>query len=91
MKISYRVHALTRMFQRQIGTEDVQFALINGETIEDYPDDKPYPSRLILGWSGHRPIHIVAAYNSSEEEWIVVTVYVPDPAIWSADFRRRLT
>jgi hypothetical protein len=90
MKIVYRTHALVRMFQRRIRVEDVRGVIVNGETIEDYPDDIPYPSRLILGWSGNRPLHVVAAYNDADEETIVITVYEPDPALWSEDFRRRL-
>jgi hypothetical protein len=90
MKIVYRTHALVRMFERRIRVEDVRGVLVNGETIEDYPDDIPYPSRLILGWRGRRPLHVVAAYNADDEEIIVITVYDPDPALWSKDFRRRL-
>jgi len=70
--------------------EDVRGVLVNGETIEDYPDDIPYPSCLILGWRGRRPLHVVAAYNVDDEEIIVITVYDPDPALWSEDYRRRL-
>jgi hypothetical protein len=51
------------MFQREINEHDVRAILTTGETIEEYPDDIPYPSRLILGWIGKRPIHIVAADN----------------------------
>jgi hypothetical protein len=47
MKILYRTHALVRMFQRKIRVEDVRGVVVNGETIEDYPDDVPYPSCLI--------------------------------------------
>lgn len=90
MKIVYRTHALVRMFQRKISVEDVRSMLVNGETIEDYPDDIPYPSCLILGWSGKRPLHVVAAYNESENETVIITVYEPDPVLWSEDFRRRL-
>ena len=90
MNIIYRTHALVRMFQRKIRVEDVRGVLVNGETIEDYPDGIPYPSRLILGWRDKRPLHVVAAYNDADGETIVITVYDPDPALWSEDFRRRL-
>ena len=89
MKIIYRIHAVQRMFQRFIDTKDVRFAIENGETIENYPEDTPYPSRLILGWSSQRPIHIVIAENLPDEELIVITVYEPDPDLWEADFRAR--
>jgi len=47
--IIFRVHALQRMFERGVTQEDVRHVLATGETIERYPDDQPYPSRLILG------------------------------------------
>ena len=89
MKLVFRVHAIERMFSRSISVEDVRRAVENGEMIEDYPDDKPYPSRLLLGWLGPEPLHVVIAENKPKDEVIVVTVYKPDPKIWEAGFRRR--
>jgi hypothetical protein len=88
-RLVFRVHALQRMFQRGISEEDVQRVLAGGKVIERYPDDQPYPSRLVLGWQGTRPIHMVVADNKAQEETIVVTVYEPDPARWERDFERR--
>jgi hypothetical protein len=79
------------MFERQISVGDIIAVIGSGETIEDYQDDKPYPSRLVLGWRGARPVHVVVAQNLSENELIVITVYEPDPELWEADFRRRRT
>jgi hypothetical protein len=78
-----------RMFERRISVDDVRLAVRTGLLIEEYPADQPYPSRLVLGWSGSRPLHVVVADNRSEDELIVITVYEPDPALWSDDFRRR--
>ncbi|MGH8679833.1 MAG: DUF4258 domain-containing protein, partial [Burkholderiales bacterium] len=75
MKIIFRAHAVRRMFERAVSLDEVHAVLANGETIEDYPDDMPYPSRLVLGWIDRRPLHVVAAYNEDEDETIVVTVY----------------
>lgn len=85
----FRMHALQRMFQRGISTEDVRTLLRKGEVIEDYPDDSPYPSRLIFGRCGTRPLHAVVADNSEDEETIVITVYEPDPGEWKPGFKRR--
>lgn len=89
MKIIYRVHALRRMFERGITVTDVDDALSKGEEIAAYPDDRPYASRLLLGWRGGEPLHVVAAYNAMDDEQIVITVYEPDPALWDDEFRRR--
>lgn len=88
-QLVFRVHAIQRMFQRQISDQDLFQALKSGEVIEDYPEDTPYPSKLILGWSGSRPIHIVAADNHEESETIIITVYQPDLDQWEHDFKRR--
>ena len=89
MKLTFRIHAIQRMFERQISPEDVRSVVESGETIQEYPDDAPYPSRLVLGWKFQRPIHLVVADNEADNEKIIVTVYEPDPAQWTDDFKRR--
>lgn len=89
MKVTYRVHAIRRMFERGITEAGVHAALSEGEKIAAYPEDTPYPSRLLLGWHGGRPLHVVAAYNAQDDEQIVITVYEPDPVLWEDGFRRR--
>ena len=88
-RLVFRVHALQRMFQRGLSAADVQRVLDTGRTIERYTDDRPYPSRLVLGWLGTQPIHVVVADNRGEEETIAITVYEPDPARWEPGFQRR--
>ena len=83
----FRVHAVQRMFERHISQADVQAVVDSGEVIRDYPDDTPYPSRLILGWRGERPLHVVAADNHEAQETVIITVYQPDPAQWEPAFR----
>ncbi|HUY78952.1 MAG TPA: DUF4258 domain-containing protein [Ktedonobacterales bacterium] len=89
-RLVYRVHAVQRMAQRGVSENEVRLIMANGEVIEDYPTDSPYPSQLLLGWSAGRPLHVVAAQNDVDQETNIITVYEPDPARWTADFRRRL-
>ena len=77
------------MFGRGISDGDIRHVLESGRVIRQYPDDTPYPSRLVLGWVGTMPLHVVAADNVDEHTTIIITVYVPDPAKWSPDFTRR--
>ena len=86
----FRVHALERMFERKITAEDVQAVVIEGEVVQDYSEDKPYPSRLMLGWRGTRPIHVVVAEDSEDGILIVVTAYEPDPIQWDSGFKRKV-
>ena len=90
-RIVFRVHAIQRMYQRRISEPEVRHVIATGEIVEDYSDDTPYPSRLVLGWHGRRPLHVVVADNTDEQENIVITVYEPDPAEWDTDFKRRKT
>lgn len=88
-RLIFRVHAIQRMFQRSISEKDVAHVLTIGETVEEYPDDSPYPSRLVSGRSGKRPLHIVVADKRESNETIVITAYEPDEAEWKNDFKKR--
>ncbi len=82
-------HAAKRIFERGILTAEIRQVLTSGEVIADYPNDTPYPSCLMLGWIGSRPLHVVAALDGATRTCYVVTAYVPDPAQWTPDFRLR--
>lgn len=88
-ELIFRVHALQRMFERGISEADVRDVLEHGEAIESYPDDAPYPSRLILGFYGDRPLHVLASDDPDVQATVIVTVYEPDRIRWDASFRRR--
>lgn len=89
MKIYFRVHAVQRMFERNISAKKVAQTLRTGETIEDYSSEMPEPSRLILGFQGKRPFHIVTSENPEADETTIITVYLPDPNQWTKDSRNR--
>ena len=88
-KVLFRVHAVQRMFERNISVKKVSQALQSGETIEDYSTEMPEPSRLILGFQGKRPFHVVTSENPKVNEITIITVYIPDPDKWKKDFRSR--
>lgn len=46
---TWQRHALERMMERGISRNTVINVLLAGEVIEDYSDDKPFPSALFLG------------------------------------------
>ncbi len=88
-KLIFRLHALARMSQRCFEPDDIQSALESGVLVEDYPDDTPYPSILVMAWIEQRPVHIVAANNDTDKETIIITVYEPDSLKWHSGFTRR--
>ena len=77
------------MFERGISEADVKKVVQTGEVIENYPEDTPYPSKLVLGWCESRPLHVVVAEHKADKKNIIVTVYEPSLDFWEADFKRR--
>lgn len=88
-QLVFSTHAIKRMFERSITKADIRRALVSGEVINEYPDDKPYPSRLVLGWSAKRALHIVIAMDAKEHKLYIVTVYEPGLDQWEPDLRRK--
>lgn len=81
-------HFVERGRRRNISYKETKEAIINGEIIEEYPDDYPFPSCLILGVTvGGKVLHVVAGIGNGRL-WLI-TVYEPDKARWSSDFKTR--
>lgn len=53
-RIIFSQHAFMRMFEREIAPAVVKRAVQNGEIIENYPEDQPYLSILLLHFEGGR-------------------------------------
>jgi len=88
-EVRYSRHAFERMFQRGISPEVVGTLIQSGEIIASYPDDRPYPSYLMLGYHDGLPLHAVVAQDPAGRICQVVTVYRPDPELWDASFKTR--
>lgn len=74
-----------------INTAEVLQALAGGEIIEEYPNDRPYASCLILGRTrAGRPLHVVCAPVLDEVKLVIITTYEPEPSRWDSDFQRRV-
>ena len=82
------MHAIERMFQRDISENDIKKSIKHGMIVESYTDDKPYASFLSLYFIDDRPIHVVYAYDE-EQNVIIVTTYVPNSSKWENDFKTR--
>ena len=80
-------HGRKRLAERGIRIRDVCGAIESGEIIEDYPDDFPFPSCLILGSNGREFFHVCASIH--ENRIYLITAYIPDPQKWKADWKTR--
>ena len=83
------LHALKRMISRNITDKDIKQVIEDGETIREYPDDKPYPSRLLFKMVNNRPIHVVIGKLEDTESCVIITVYVAGVDIWEDDFKTK--
>ena len=86
--ILWREHASEKMLERGIRKREVKECIINGEIIEEYYNDYPFPSCLVFGrTSGGRPIHVVCSLN--EDVLYIKTSYEPNVFKWQDDYKTR--
>lgn len=87
-KIRWTNHVVLRLFQRNISQEDIVSAILNGEIIEKYESDYPYPSCLIYGITiNNKILHIVCGLKETEL-WII-TAYYPNDDKWNENLKTR--
>ena len=77
-------HVVRRCQERGIPYAELLAAVLQGQIIEQYPDDSPCPSCLILGPG---PLHIVAGVGQ-DRLWII-TAYRPGADKWENDWKTR--
>ena len=87
-QIFWSQHILIRMSQRDIKIDDIENAIKTGEIIEEYPNDYPHPSFLIMGVSvKEENIHIVCGICDNNL-WMI-TAYYPSIEEWLEDLKTR--
>ena len=89
-RLLFLPHAIRQMSrpERMITSSEVETVVMRGELIEDYPQDPRGRSCLLLGYGeASRAVHVVC--SPKDEYLAIITAYLPDPAQWSEDFRRR--
>ncbi|MGV0025656.1 DUF4258 domain-containing protein [Phormidesmis priestleyi] len=88
-EFEFSKHAVDQSILRQIQVQEIREAIVNGQVIEDYPNDKYGPSCLIGGLTqAQRIIHIQCSYPS-RPLLKIITLYEPDPQRWNDDFTQR--
>ena len=87
-RIQWTAHVMQRLIKRNISRRDVKEALMNGKIIENYPEDYPYPSCLVLGVTlKSEVLHIVCGIG--ENRLWIITAYRPDESMWTESFTKR--
>ncbi len=67
--------------------ETILAAMTTYQLVEAYPDDKYFPSYLILVRHGSDAFHVLFATDVEGDNVRVVTSYHPDPREWHADLK----
>lgn len=60
-----------------------------GEVIEEHQRSDTQTEELVLVAEWSRPLHLVVIADEAKGEERIVTVYEPDPELWSPDHRTR--
>ena len=89
-RILFLPHAVRQMARpdRMITPDEIRVVIMQGEVIEDYPEDARGHSCLLYGHGGgQRAIHVVCA--PKENFLAVITAYFPTAEEWEPDLRTR--
>lgn len=81
-------HAFDKLRELDCTFAEFGAAIDRAEVIEERVlDDALKELLLALDWS--RPLHVVVVVDDRHREERIVTVYEPDPDLWSPDYRWR--
>lgn len=87
-KIKWSKHALKRLRERHISIANFKQCIMCGEIIKQYPNDRPTPSALLLGWiTKEIALHIVVGCDNAAI--YAITAYYPTPDEWKPDMKTR--
>jgi len=82
-------HAEEERQAEKILIDEIEKALLEGEIIEDYPNDPRGQSCLLLGFGNEgSPIHVVCG-KTKRGDLRIITVYVPSAPKWVDPKTRR--
>jgi hypothetical protein len=87
-RVVWRKHALGRLMERGISRSAVMATLRQGDILETYETDRPFPSALVAV-AGDNPLHVVAAVDSMHSECFVISAYIPDLLHFEPDLKTR--
>ena len=92
-KVRISDHGYGELANDGIKAREIVAGLASAELLEIYPEFPKGPACLLLELdAGGKPIHAVwgipAGYHQPA---VLITAYRPNPALWSVDFKRRIS
>jgi len=88
-KIYWTYHVNMRLRGRFIPRKDILHSIDHYEIIEEYPEDKYFPSYLVRSEFGESVFHILFAIDVEGENVRIVTAYKPNANDWEDDLKKR--
>lgn len=88
-KLLWTYHVNMRMKDRLISRDMLLSAIGSYEIIEEYPQDKYFPSYLVLGRHEKGAFHVLFGVDVYNVNVRVITAYHPHPEQWGDGFKRR--
>ncbi|QQR80969.1 MAG: DUF4258 domain-containing protein [Deltaproteobacteria bacterium] len=82
------LHAEEERRSDHLSIDDVEYVLLHGEILENYPEDQRGASCLVSGHVLGKSVHVVCGKNKLGK-LIVITVYIPTPPKWETPTKRR--
>ena len=88
-RILWTYHVNMRLGRRFIDRKTIISATESYEVVEAYPDDKYFPSYLVLGRQGEEAFHALFGADVDGQNVRIVTAYFPSPDEWELDLKTR--
>jgi hypothetical protein len=82
-------HAFDRLRLLDCTFVEFEVALEHAEVIEEHELGPGALKELVLLIEWKRPLHVVVVVDDAHREERIVTVYEPDPDLWTSDYRWR--
>mgnify|MGYP001564256802 CR=1 FL=1 len=88
-KVLWSYHVNMRFRERPITREMVLQAASRLELVEAYPEDKYFPSYLLLAEARGIRFHVLIAADVSSDNVRVITTYIPESNEWESNLKTR--
>jgi hypothetical protein len=82
-------HAYDKLWTLDCSFGEFDAALEHAVVIEERPLTQSSRKELVLTVEWTHPLHVVVVVDQIREEERILTVYQPNPGLWSPDYRRR--
>jgi hypothetical protein len=88
-KVFWTYHVNMRLEKRSVTREMIFSSIDQMEIIEKYPDDRYFPSYLLLFRYDGIYYHVLIAMDVAGDNVRVVTAYLPNTNKWEPNFKTR--